>query len=44
MADQKPATIANEQSENAWGYFVTFWKYFFILCIAAVVFLAIIGT
>lgn len=44
MADEKPAKLANEQSENAWGNFVSFWKYFFILCIVIVIFLAIVGT
>lgn len=44
MAEQKPSEIANEQSENAWGYFVVFWKYFFILSILSLIFLAIIGT
>ncbi len=31
------------QNEKGWGYFVQFWKYFFILCFVIIIGLAIVA-
>lgn len=43
MAEHKDNGMDIAQNQAAWGYFLGFWKYFFIMCFVIVLLLMVVG-